>query len=142
MEDLEKENTVSIEELFNYEPTIKDKVISFIWYRPKYLIKDRYYKIKYGIQRCFKGYSDFDVIETYIEFVNRYIKVFTDLKKNHWGYPGNIDEDTWNNILQHMIDCLIIIRDTDNSFDNQPERLKAKNEFMDLFNYWFFDLWD
>lgn len=142
LEELESQSTVSMDDILNYELTLWDKFTSFIWYRPVYKIKHRYYKIKYGIQRCFKGYSDFDVIETYSEFVDRYIKIFTDLKKNHSGYPGNIDEDTWDNILQHMIDCLVIIRDTDNGFENNSLRIKAKDEFMDLFKYWFFDLWD
>lgn len=134
--------TISYEELFKVSKW--DKFVSFLIWRPQRIIKDRFYRIKWGLQRCFKGYSDADVFELFSNFVDRYIKVLTDLKNHHNGYPGNgITNEDWENILQHMIDCLVTIRDTDDIVPKHSNiRLKAKNEFMDLFNFWFFDLWD
>lgn len=131
-------------DIFNYKGTIWNTILDFTYYIPKNKIKDRYYKIKWGLQRCFKGYSDADVFELFSNFVDRYIKVLTDLKNHHNGYPGNgITDEDWENILQHMIDCLVTIRDNDDfTLKSDKIRIKAKNEFMDLFNYWFFDLWD
>lgn len=72
--------------------------------------------------------------------------------KHHWGYPGRDEasaNEDWENIIKHMIDLLDYIEE--NEFDyNTPfqsdyieeMRVKAKDEFFDLYSKWFFDLWD
>lgn len=72
--------------------------------------------------------------------------------KNHLGYPGRDGARTneeWENIVKHMIDLLDYIEESEYDYSTpfpsdytEEMRVKAKDEFFDLYSKWFFDLWD
>ncbi len=72
----------------------------------KYRISNIYHSIRYAIQRVYRGYDDRDIFDFYDRFLDRNIKIFKHFKANNVGYPGNITETEWNDILQEIIDCL------------------------------------
>lgn len=127
------------------------------YYRVKRLIRDTYWEIRYGFQRMFKGYDSVDVFETYYKFIDRYSKILTRLKKNHVGYPYDLDEEEWENILDEMIYHLHYMvednvvddlkRDVPEEWNPSQKNVdmimdKHKNEFFKLFSEYFYNLWD
>ena len=72
--------------------------------------------------------------------------------KNYLGYPGRDGARTneeWENIVKHMIDLLDYIEESEYDYSTpfssdytEEMRVKAKDEFFDLYSKWFFDLWD
>lgn len=73
------------------------------YYKVKWWLKDTYWEIRYGFERMFKGYDSVDTFETFAKFIERYTNILTDLRKCHYGYPGTITEEEWDNILDEMI---------------------------------------
>jgi hypothetical protein len=127
------------------------------YYKAKWWLKETYWEIRYGFERMFKGYDSVDTFETFAKFIERYTKILTDLRKCHYGYPGNITEEEWDNILDEMIYHLHYMDEetvTEELEKNVPDDWSAsnkttyeilekhKNEFFKLFSEHFFSLWD
>lgn len=68
------------------------------------MISDLFYKIKWGLQKIFRGYSDIEIWnldDTIIDFVLPRLKVF---RKQTNGYPPNLGSfEEWEDILDKII---------------------------------------
>ena len=67
--------------------------ITIPFYRIKNTLRDVYWEIRYGFQRMFKGYDYVDTFETYAKFTERYYKILTEYRKNHFGHPCNLTNE-------------------------------------------------
>ena len=144
--------------LFNksFNLSLWDKV-TIPFYRIKNAVKDAYWEVRYGFQRMFRGYDYVDTFETFAKFTERYYKILTEYKKHHHGYPYNLTEEEWDNVVGDMLRHLYYM-DEENvenelSYDIPENWIvdsrttheiieKHKNEFFKLFSEYFFDLWD
>ena len=143
--------------------TLKDRleniwdILTTPYYKVKYKFSDTYWKIRYGFQRMFKGYDAMDTFETYGKFIERYTKIIQDIRNHHYGYPGDITEEEWNNILDDMLYHLYYMDEIhveDELEKEVPDNWSAdsklvydimkkhKNEFFELFSRYFYTLWD
>lgn len=143
--------------------TFKDKWYD-LWYnivspfrKLGWKIEKLYWKSRYGCERMFKGYDSVDCFETFSRFTERYYKIFTEYKKNHHGYPCNLSENEWEDILDEMIYHLYYMCEENVNKElskNVPEGWiptwktseeimnKHKDEFFKLFSKYFYFLWD
>ena len=65
-----------------------------------------------------------------------------EFRKHHIGYPGYLTTDTWDWILDSIIESFeLIVRDKGSWMWTPEEELKVYRGFDD-FKTWFFDLWD
>lgn len=127
------------------------------YYKVKWKIRDVYWEIRYGFQRMFKGYDNVDTFETFAKFIERYSNILKDLRNCHYGYPGTITEEEWDNVLDEMIYHLHYMdeetvteeleKDVPDNWNASAKTVyeimdKHKNEFFKLFSEYFFDLWD
>ena len=136
---------------------------SNIWFYitlPFHKLKQLYWNIhraiKFGFQRMFRGYDNADAYEFFYNFTDRNIKVLKHFKKHNFGYPANLTEEEWDNILEEMIQHLYMMdewnvikslqegmpdgwRPAHNTVWEVMER--NKNEFFDLMKKHFYDMW-
>ena len=149
--------------LFERGETFKEKLedswdnIACPFYVFKRWIKNAYWEVRYGFQRMFKGYDSVDTFETFAKFIERYTKILTEYRNNHYGYIGTMTKEEWDNTIDEMIYHLHYMNE-DNVNDelkkNVPEnwlpKLDAtykimemhKDEFFKLFSKYFYALWD
>lgn len=127
------------------------------FYKARHKVKDAYWKARYGFQRMFKGYDNVDTFDIFSKFVERYKKIIKELRDNHYGYPGTITNEEWDNILDTMLYHLHYMEE-DNVIKelekDVPENWsvslrtvndvmeKHKNGFFKLFSEYFYSLWD
>ena len=138
------------------EFTLWDK-ITIPFYRIKHKVKRMYWEARYGFQRMFKGYDSVDTFEIFDKFIERYTKIITEFRNNHWGYPYNLTEEEWDNVLDEMLyhlhymeeDNVIeeLKKDVPKSWNPSHKNIneimeKHKDEFFKLFSEYFFHLWD
>ena len=132
-------------------------IITTPYYKAKWWIREAYWEIRYGFQRMFKGYDVVDTFETFAKFRERYIKILTDYRNHHYGYPGTMTEEEWDAIVDEMIyhlkymDEETVVEELER---NVPDDWSAsyktvnyildkhKNAFFELFSKYFFYLWD
>jgi len=62
------------------------------------------------------------------------------MRKNHYGYPGMITNEEWEEILDKMILAFELIIEDDSWGDTEKEN--AIDEGLDLFREYFRALWD
>ena len=132
-------------------------VITTPFYRIKYKVRDIYWKIRYGFQRMFKGYDAVDTFEIFAKFVERYSKILTEYRKKPWGYPGDLTEEEWDDIVDEMIyhlhytDEETVIEELEKDVPDEwsvsgkvvsDVMDRHKDEFFKLFSKYFFYLWD
>ena len=145
-----------MKEIFTGKESFWDSIKYFPW-RLGFKIKNLYYQVKYGFQRMFRGYDDTEVFNMDMTFIDRYLKILKDFRKNHCGYPPSITNEQWDDILDEMIKHLSLMTE-----DNVKTELKKgmsdsfkpdyktvseimdrhKDEFFKLFSKWFYNLWD
>lgn len=148
---------------FKRVKTFKDK-LEDLWdaattpyWATKRWVKSVYWKVRYGFERMFKGYDSVDTFETFAKFIERYSKILKELRDNHFGYPCNLSEEEWDNILDEMIYHLHYMNEHNVEEELErdvPEDWNAsrktiddimenhKNEFFKLFSEYFYNLWD
>ena len=132
-------------------------VITTPYYKAKWWIREAYWEARYGFQRMFKGYDSVDTFETFAKFIDRYTKILTRLRNNHYGHPYNLTEEEWDAIIDEMIYHLKYMneetvideleRDVPDNWSASHKTVdeileKHKNQFFDLFSKYFYDLWD
>ena len=132
-------------------------VITTPYYKTKWWLKETYWEVHYGFERMFKGYDSVDTFETFAKFIERYTKILTELRKCHYGYPGTITNEEWENILDEMIYHLHYMdeetvieeleKDVPNDWNASGKTVseimdKHKDEFFKLFSEYFYHLWD
>lgn len=133
-----------------------------LYYRIKRWFASMRYSLKCGIQRFKYGYAYGDVYDMDLWFVRTIKQMLTHLRDNGCSYPMQFkDRDAWCVVLDEMISCLHMM-DEDNAHIHvafgevgaykemtHEDRQKAyelmrenKNRFFELFNKYFYDLWD
>lgn len=145
-----------MKEIFTGKESFWDSVKYFPW-RLGFKIKNLYYQVKYGFQRMFRGYDDTEVFNTDLTFIDRYLKILKDFRKNHHGYPPSITNKQWDDILDEMIKHLSLMTEDNieaelkkgmpDSFEPDYKTVneimdRHKDEFFKLFSKWFYNLWD
>ena len=145
-----------MKEIFTGKESFWGSVKYFPW-RLGFKIKNLYYQVKYGFQRMFRGYDDTEVFNTDLTFIDRYLKILKDFRKNHCGYPPSITNEQWDDILDEMIKHLTLMNENNIMSElkkGMPDSFKPdyktvreimdrhKDEFFKLFSKWFYNLWD
>jgi len=124
---------------------------------PRYRFDYLLYDIKKAYQRAIYGYEDAAVFNLDTIFVERYIEIFKQFK-NGMGHPNEMSYEEWQRNIQKMIDLLEIVDSEDFDFvgnkgqnyvdrkklynDWEQKKTQAKAEFFEMFELFFFDLWD
>ena len=143
--------------------TFKDKVekvwdvITTPYYKAKWKLDRAYWNCRYGFERMFKGYDSVDTFEIFDKFIERYTKILTELRNCHYGYPYDLTEEEWDNVLDEMIyhlhymdeEHVIEELEKDVPYDwSVSQKIvcevmdKHKDAFFELFSKYFFSLWD
>ena len=145
-----------MKEIFTGKESFWDSVKYFPW-RLGFKIKNLYYQVKYGFQRMFRSYDDTEVFNMDMTFIDRYLKILKDFRKNHCGYPPSITNEQWDDILDEMIKHLSLMTEDNAETElkkGMPDSFKPdyktvseimdrhKDEFFKLFSKWFYNLWD
>ena len=129
--------------------------------RTRFYIRELKYKLRTRIQRFMRGYSDVDVWNMDTWFMEVIEPMLSQLR-NGYSYPCIFNShEEWHDVLTEMIECLHLMNE-----DNVEEslgfvgyegilKMKAedhekvtnimfenKNRFFELFNKYFYDLWD
>ena len=127
------------------------------YYKAKWKFDRAYWNCRYGFERMFKGYDSVDTFEIFSKFIERYTKILTELRNCHYGYPYDLTEEEWDNVLDEMIYHLYYMdeehvieeleRDVPDDWSVSQKIVgevmnKHKNAFFELFSKYFFSLWD
>lgn len=142
---------------------MKDKLEDF-WFnicypfrKIRWWTRDVYYQIYYGFERMFKGYDSTETFDLDYTFIERYHKILTVFRNNHWGHPFGVLEEEWDGIIDDMIHHLYMMDKSNVEKElckGMPEdfepNLKTvyeimerhKDEFFKLFAKYFYNLWD
>ena len=92
-----------IDDIMNYKPNLFERILWPIRRFFKDTIPDIPYKIKHFCQRGRRGWSDNDWwnMDSYlVEIILPMLKKF---KENNHGYPGDLTEEKWDELLGEMI---------------------------------------
>ncbi len=110
------------------------------------MFNKRWWKFRW--QKLTRGWNDSDtwnLDHTIAEFVLPRIKRFKEITIS---YPGHLDKDSWNKILDQMIFSFEAILNEWNlnepkmTVEERKEYDKKVQEGLDLFGKYFRDLWD
>ena len=156
IEEKEFYTSEEMKEVFTRKESFWDSIKYFPW-RLGFKVKNLYYQVKYGFQRMFRGYDDTEVFDMDMVFIDRYLKILKDFRKNHCGYPPSITNEQWDDILDEMIKHLTLMNENNimselkkgmpDSFKHDYKTVseimdRHKDEFFKLFSKWFYNLWD
>ena len=143
--------------------TFKDKLedlwdtITWPFWKARSWIVDTYWQIRYGFQRMFNGYDAVDTFDTFSKFTERYEKILKEYRACHYGYPANMTEEEWDDIVDEMLYHLHYMDEWNvedelskgMSEDWLPSSIttyeimeRHKDEFFKLFSKYFYNLWD
>ena len=150
----------SVDEIFGEDLTYKNGKLRLkvrlerFWYG----LLDKRDEHRYRRQRAKRGYSDYDVWNIKMWFVQTLRPMLENINANLYTYPEEITFEEWKSIIEEMI-LLLRIMDWDDEafireylglgaedFDSntrnlvEEERQKASSRFMELFSKWFYDL--
>lgn len=132
-------------------------VITTPYYKAKCKLNRAYWEARYGIERMFKGYDSVDTFDTFSRFIDRYTKVIKELRNSHMGYPYDLSEEKWDEVLDEMIYHLYYMdenhvieeleKDVPDTWIASAKTTgkiieKHKDEFFELFSKYFYNLWD
>jgi hypothetical protein len=129
-----------------YGPPLGDMNYAAYLVAPHKYAIDVYYRIKWFIQRGYRGYADCDVwsIDSYL--AGWLPLALWDLKKHRLGHPGGLTNKTWGDKLDRMIDAFKIAQKFHNFEYQTPEEgrvaMKQFRKDFDVFKNYFFNLWD
>lgn len=143
-------------EMFGLKYTLRDR-ISTPFCRIRRIFRDGWCDFRDRCQRFRRGYAYSDVWDMDHWFVATVKPMLEYMLKTHNSYPGEITDAEWSAILQEMIQCLklmdedaaqeyLCIVDEEWSIAKH-ERTSAtmkenKKRFFELFDKWFYNLWD
>lgn len=123
-------------------------------------IREKLNELKMQKQRAKKGFCVEDTWSVYDWFLNTVPKILTELNKNRMGHPTDMTDKEWGGIIDRMIFCFTEANDytcsQTNSIDYDKDkdkwrereieivnyRDKMKNEGLELFSKYFWNLWD
>lgn len=108
-------------------------------------------------QRFRRGYARSDVWNLDHWFIATLKPMLDDLLEHHHGYPSEITDQEWEAILREMIHCLTLMDEdaaqaylgiTDEGWSPEKHLCisaameENKHRFFELFEKWFYALWD
>lgn len=123
-------------------------------------LKEKFWDLKMKKERAKKGYCRQDVWNIYYWFLDIMPKMLKDFNKSRMGHPIDITDKEWGDIIDRMIFCFTEANDytcsQTNSIDYDKDRDKwrereieivnyrdkMKNEGLELFSKYFWNLWD
>ena len=123
-------------------------------------LKEKFWDLKMKKERAKKGFCVEDTWSVYDWFLNTVPKILTELNKNRMGHPTDMADKEWGDIIDRMIFCFTEANDytcsQTNSIDYDKDRDKwrereieivnyrdkMKNEGLELFSKYFWNLWD
>ena len=82
------------------------------------LFRKIYYNIKYFIQRGRRGYSDFDLMDMDTYLLDLITNMLKDFKNKKDGFPSNLDEESWDNVLKEIIEHFEKANTSTTDFEN------------------------
>lgn len=143
-------------EMFGLEYTFWDWISTPIC-RIQWFFRDHWFNFRQRCQRFRRGYASSDVWDLDHWFISTLKPMLTDMLKTYNSHPGEITAEEWEAILREMIDCLTLmdadaaqkalgLTDAEWSVEKH-QRTKAtmeenKKRFFELFEKWFYNLWD
>ena len=80
--------------------------ITLPFYRIRNTFRDAYYNLKYRCQRFIRGYADEDIWNLDLWFIEAMKKLLREFIKRNNGYPSDLTEEEWYEILTTMIKLL------------------------------------
>lgn len=96
----------------------------------------------YEAQRKERGFDDsecWNLDNTLAQFLVPRLKVF---KENTNSYPGTLESEEWDAILQEMIDGFEIAANPDLCYGEDEENNKKRDRAVHLLSEYFNHLWD
>lgn len=120
------------------------------WYglftRPSRFFTEPYYRVKWFIQRGYRGYADCDVWNMNSWLCRVMIPMLEELDRNAHGYPIGLTPGKWRDILENLGQAFRAaqrVLDPDD-FDVQKARADQRyfRKYIKLFGKYFFNLWD
>lgn len=123
-------------------------------------VREKLNELKMQKQRAQKGFCVEDTWSVYDWFLNTVPKILTELNKNRMGHPTDMTDKEWGDIIDRMIFCFTEANDytcsQTNSIDYDKDKDKwhereteiekyqndMKNEGLELFSKYFWNLWD
>ena len=123
-------------------------------------IREKLNELKMQKQRAKKGFCVEDTWSVYDWFLNTVPKILTELNKNRMGHPTDMTDKEWGELIDRVIVCFTEADDytcsQTNSIDYDKDkdkwrereieivdyRDKMKNEGLELFSKYFWNLWD
>lgn len=143
-------------EMFGLEYTFWVR-ISTPFCRIQWFFRDHWFNFRQRCQRFRRGYASSDVWDLDHWFISTLKPMLTDMLKTYNSHSGEITAEEWEAILREMIDCLTLmdadaaqkalgLTDVEWSVEKH-QRTKAtmeenKKRFFELFEKWFYNLWD
>ena len=156
-EKLEAQRSDYFKQLMEDE-TFLDKLTSPFW-TVKVRLEDMRDKLRYRRQRAKKGYSDYDIYDISNWFTLRVSCMLREMNERMNNHPEELEFEEWQAIILRMAELAeymnhwedgalrkkLGIAEDDNSIETRrrlsDEQEKAKEEFFELFNKWFYHLW-
>lgn len=124
-------------------------------------IKEKIWDLKMRKERAKKGYCKEDIWNINDWFLNIIPRILKDFNESRNGYPCNLSDEEWDNIIKRMIFCFEEANEDTCSQTNEIEfeiedyekwlkreaeidkyRNDMKNEGLELFSKYFWNLWD
>ncbi len=96
-------------------------------------------KIKWFFQRHFRGWSDNEVWDLQYHIAARFLPPLKKLRDNHFGRPGSLTTQEWNEILDKIVFAFEKIKE--DRIEDSEENAKIQ-EGCELFGKYFRCLWD
>lgn len=98
------------------------------------------YEVKYFFQRLFRGYDDQAIWNLNIYIARKMTKPLKKLRTRHYGYPCELNDDKWNEILDKIIYSVEEVARDDGYL--LSEDYKKIQEGFELLGKYFTSLWD
>jgi hypothetical protein len=103
-------------------------------------------KAKWAYQRVTRGYSDLDAWNLNSFVAKVVADVAKGMRENGYGYPADLTEDEWGQILGKIEDGFRAATDLyEMNYNDRDDADKLEATFrdgMELFSKWFHSLWD
>ena len=112
----------------------------WLWWAPKRHIRTFFEGIKFAWQRAYRGYDDsaWWSLDDYLAKISA--PVLAKMAERSPGYPPDLTEAEWTEILWKMHKAMKIIAD-DDICSRSDEQMQEIKEGTELFGKWFIHLW-
>lgn len=100
---------------------------------------------RWWLQRSKRGWTEYDAWNIDVWFMETMESMLTYYRRHHVGYPPDISEERWDEIIDRMIFLLKEMQKDDICVDFEQDfknKMTNKDEFFELFSKYFYALWD